>query len=315
MLCLQTATLCGVASTNFLDLMENFYGVDETPEEQALRDAASFSAFMAAHKREKEKDEASKSLSKSKHEVETEEADVGEDDDESDEEPKMLKQKKKSATKYPSKCSLAEVHLSFPTSDKTVHETGVDGKLIGSRENLPQYHGLYCYLYKGCDYGAQTRGNTLSHIQRVHLGHALGCCFYPEKSWWQARYWIKHMDQEHNNLPKYEVIAIPVNVEAVKIKPEVFITQEHFKVPIPKQLEAKALEPPTKKSKGNIESIMSYEEFVEASKEGEICTPAYGKDPLQPRPKVTAIRYRFLAVKEEEQDSLLLILKMRINFE
>ena len=99
---LQTATLCGVASTNFLDLMENFYGMDETPGEQALGDAASFSAFVAAHKKEKEKDKASKSLSKSKHEIETEEADVGEDVDESNEEPKTPKQKKKttSATKY-----------------------------------------------------------------------------------------------------------------------------------------------------------------------------------------------------------------------
>ena len=100
---LQTAALCGVASTNFLELMESFYGIDETPEEQALRDAASFSAFVSAHRREREKDEASKSFSKSKREVETEEADVGDNDDESDEEPETLKQKKKttSATKYP----------------------------------------------------------------------------------------------------------------------------------------------------------------------------------------------------------------------
>ena len=55
-LCLQTATLCGVTTTNFLDLIENFYEVDETPEEQALGDAVSFSAFVASHKKEKEKD-------------------------------------------------------------------------------------------------------------------------------------------------------------------------------------------------------------------------------------------------------------------
>ena len=249
-LCLQTAALCVVATTNFLDLMENFYGVDETPEEQALGDAASFSAFIAAHKKEKEKDEASKSLSKSKQEVETEEINAGEDDDESDEEPKTMKQKKKPTMKYPSKCSLAEAHLFFPTSDKTVHETGVDGKLIGSWENVPQYRRLYCCLFKGCDYRAQTRGNTLSHIHRVHLGHALGCHFCPEKSWWQVRYWIKHMDLEHTDLPKYETVAIPANVEAVKIEPEMFISEEHFKVPIPKQLEDKTSEPPAKKPKG-----------------------------------------------------------------
>ena len=31
---LQTGALCGVAPANFLDLMENFYGMDETPEEE-----------------------------------------------------------------------------------------------------------------------------------------------------------------------------------------------------------------------------------------------------------------------------------------
>ena len=110
------------------------------------------------------------------------------------------------------------------------------------------------------------------------------------------------MDPEHSNLPKYETIAIPANVEAVKIEPEMFISEEHFEVPIPKQLEDKTSEPPTKKPKGDISSIMSYDEFIGASKEGDICTPAYRKDPLQPRPKVAAIWYRHSAIKEEESD-------------
>ena len=110
------------------------------------------------------------------------------------------------------------------------------------------------------------------------------------------------MDQEHSDLPKYEVIAIPENVEAVKIKPEVFIAQEHFEVPIPQQLDAGNPEPPAKKSKGDVENIMSYDEFVEASKEGEIYIPAYGKNPFQPQPKVAAIRYRYMAIKQEEAD-------------
>ena len=76
------------------------------------------------------------------------------------------------------------------------------------------------------------------------------------------------MDLEHSDLPKYETVAIPANVEAVKIEPEMFISEEHFEVPIPKQLEDKTSEPPTKKPKGDISSIMSYDEFVEAGKEG-----------------------------------------------
>ena len=43
---LQAATLCGTTSTNFLNLMENFYGVDEEQEEGALEDAASFATFV-----------------------------------------------------------------------------------------------------------------------------------------------------------------------------------------------------------------------------------------------------------------------------
>ena len=122
---------------------------------------ASFAAFIATHRKEQEKDEASKSLSKSRSEVEAEEADVGEDN-KSDEDhssisstsdkPKTLCQKRKTTSaKYPSKCTLAEAQLFFPTLDKTVHETGVDGKLIGSMENLPQYRDVYCCLFKGCD--------------------------------------------------------------------------------------------------------------------------------------------------------------------
>ena len=82
----------------------------------------------------------------------------------------------------------------------------------------------------------------------------------------------------------------------------IFISEEHFEVPILKQLEDKTPEPLTKKPKGDISSIMSYEEFVEASKEGDICTLAYGKDPFQPKPKAAAIRYRHWAIKEEESD-------------
>ena len=180
---LQTAALCGVASTGFLDLMENFYGVEETAEEELLADTASFSEFVANARREKAKDQDSKLVSKSKADVEQEEVET-EGEGSSDEESvsstvstksKTLKQLKKSSAKYPTKCSVSEAQLFFPTSQDSVHDTGIPAKYIGSRENLPQYKGLYCCLYDSCDYGAQVRASTLSHIRRVHLGHALGC--------------------------------------------------------------------------------------------------------------------------------------------
>ena len=110
------------------------------------------------------------------------------------------------------------------------------------------------------------------------------------------------MDQEHKDLPTYEVIAIAENIVAVKIKPEVFITQEKFEVPVPKQLDAENVEPPAKKPKSDLENIMSHKDFIKASKEGKIYIPTYGKNPFQPHPQAAAIRYRYSAIKEEEQD-------------
>ena len=60
---LQTAALCGTTLTNFLNLMENFYGVDKEEEEGALEDAASFAVFVKQHREEREKEKASAKLS------------------------------------------------------------------------------------------------------------------------------------------------------------------------------------------------------------------------------------------------------------
>ena len=67
---LQAAALCGTASPNFLNLMENFYRVDEEEEEGTLEDAASFAAFVKQHHEEREKEKVSMKLSVSKASVE-----------------------------------------------------------------------------------------------------------------------------------------------------------------------------------------------------------------------------------------------------
>ena len=145
---LQAAALCGTASTNFLNLMENFYGVDEEEEEGALEDAASFVAFVKQHREEKEKEKTSMKLSVSKESVEKDE--LGDDEEEEDIEDsasttssvvkrKTLKQLKIPSAdqeKYPSKCNLKEAELFFPTSASTLHDTGVDPKYFGTREGL-----------------------------------------------------------------------------------------------------------------------------------------------------------------------------------
>ena len=182
-LCLQNAALCGTATTNFLDMMENFFGVEEDEEEAKMEDAASFATFIKQNKEEHAKELQSKALSITKGSVEHKE--IG-DEEESESvastssqasKPHTLSQMSKHKEKYPTKCKLSEAQLFYPTSLESLHETGLDGKYIGTRENLPGYKGLYCCLFGNCDYGAQVRGNTLSHIRRVHLGAAFGCRF------------------------------------------------------------------------------------------------------------------------------------------
>ena len=73
---LQNAALCGTATTNFLDLMENFYGVDEEEGEAELQDAASMAAFIKANKEERTRDAQSSDVAVAKGSVEAEE--VGE---------------------------------------------------------------------------------------------------------------------------------------------------------------------------------------------------------------------------------------------
>ena len=303
---LQAAALCGTASTNFLNLMENFYGVEEEEEEGALEDAASFAAFVKQHREEREKEKVSMKLSVSKVSVEKDE--LGDDEEEEDIKDsasttssiikrKTLKQLKIPITdqeKYPSKCSLKKAELFFPTSASTLHDTGVDSKYIGTREGLSRYKGLYCCLFEGCDYGAQVQANTLSHIHRVHLGHAVGCRYCPTHAWWQACTWSDNMSHIHPDVPKYppqEISGAPL--ESSMGDSEVFISEEHFEVEVP----TGTSKPPAKKIKEEPSALLTYSEWEKEmwKKEAEkgdlyLCTEA--KDPFAPHPKAAAIRYR-----------------------
>ena len=294
----QNAALCGTAMTNFLDMMENFFGVEEDEGEAKMEDTTSFTAFIKQNKEEHAKDEQSKALSVAKGSIEHEE--IG-DEEESESiassssqvsKPCTLSQMSLHKEKYPTKCKLSEAQLFYPTSSESLHKTGVDGKFIGTRENLPGYKGLYCCLFGNCDYGAQVRGNTLSHIHRVHLGAAFGCRFCPKLAWWQAKSWSNHMDSVHSNEQKYEALKLPSGpIEAVKVEPDIFVAEEHFTIPVPKSKVVESDEPSTKRIKKEITGVMSYQEFEKAFKEGDIALLAEGKDPLQPCPQVAMIRY------------------------
>ena len=302
-----------------------WYSIHQFPEpygdgellwcEGALEDAASFAAFVKQHHEEREKEKATQKLSVSKALVEKDE--LSEEEEEEDIEDsasttssttkcKTLKQLKVSVAdqeKYPSKCNLKEAVLFFPTSASTLHDTGVDAKYIGTREGLSEYKGLYCCLFEGCDFSAQVRANTLSHIRRVHLGHAVGCRYCPTRAWWQARTWSDHMTHTHPDVPKYppqEMSNVPLG--SSKGDSEVFISEERFEVEVP----TGASKPPFKKIKKEPSALLVYTEWEKESwkkeaEKGELYLCAESKDPFAPCPKAVAIRYRKWEATEAEK--------------
>ena len=264
--------------------MESFFGVEEDEAEANLEDAASMAAFLKANKEERVKDAKSKDLSVTKGAVKSEEVGIeGEGAEETDSVISSGSQPSKAQThpkgtqakKYPTICQLNEAQLIYPTSASTFHDTGVDPKYIGSRENLPAYKGLYCCLVGNCNYGAQVRGNTLSHIRHVHLGVTFGCRFCPGSAWWQARSWSNHMESVHPLQLKYEdmVLELPGPPILVKGEPEVFVEEEHIVIPPG----TKTVDP----TDTDEPSTMTYKEWEEASKEGEVYLLADSSNPNQ----------------------------------
>ena len=232
-------TISGSATTNFWNLMENFFGVDKDPSESLIENAASMVAIMKARKAEQEKDEKAQALSVSKEEEE-ELLDTASTTSSiaSSARPKTLSQMKSQHVKvdtYPNKCPIASAQLFFPTSQQDLHQTRVPAKYIGHREGIGPYKGLYTCNYGDCDYGAQARPVVCTHIWWVHLGIAIGCRYCPTKCWWQPRYWAAHMHESHADKPIFEPLVMPHGeLQAEQIDPEIFLTEEHFEIPDPK---------------------------------------------------------------------------------
>ena len=143
----------------------------------------------------------------------------------------------------------------------------------------------------------------LSHIRRVHLGHAVGCRYCPTHAWWQARTWLDHMTHTHPDIPKYppqEMSSVPLG--SSKGDSEVFISEEHFEVEVPTGVS----KPPLKKIKEEPSTLLSYSEWEKESwkkeaEKGELYLCAEPKDPFTPRPKAVAIRYRKREATEVEK--------------
>ena len=194
--------------------------MDDDPEETKAAEASSLANLLKAQCEEHEQDTlvAAQAVEKES---------LTEEDLSKAAKPKTLKEKKLvSEDTFPNKCSLEEAQLYFPTSQHTMHQTGVPDNLAAERIKLGGYKGCYPCLNKNCEYVAQTRGVLCSHIRRVHLGVALGCCFCPEKCWWQARYWVEYMDKAHPDAHKFEIVQSGTKPTVSSMKADLFVSEE-----------------------------------------------------------------------------------------
>ena len=144
---LINATMCGTATTDFWNIMESFFRVDEDPDDATLDKAQSLADILKTRKQAEEKDKNTPSISKSTAEAEStgvqEDITIDEEDDDdasvvstSSQTPslKTLAQKKKETEKkYKNFCSLHEAQLFYPTSSTTMHTTGINPSHISER--------------------------------------------------------------------------------------------------------------------------------------------------------------------------------------
>ena len=98
-------------------------------------------------------------------------------------------------------CVLDQAKPCYPTDSDSLSATGVPSEFIS--DNLPSgptHQSTYHCLYRGCDFNAQQKASTYTHIRRRHLGVAIHCplCM---RSWWSSHSYIGHMEKFHRDDP------------------------------------------------------------------------------------------------------------------
>ena len=73
-------------------------------------------------------------------------------------------------------CVLDQAKPCYPTDSDSLSATGVPSEFIS--DNLPSgptHQSSYNCLYGGCNFNAQQKASTYTHIRRRHLGVAIHC--------------------------------------------------------------------------------------------------------------------------------------------
>ena len=108
---------------------------------------------------------------------------------------------------YADKCSDVQEAIGFlPEEADNLHNTGVPS-LFQVRRSGKNDRGtsLYACPHPECSdppYIGDIAGCG-SHVRRVHLGHCVSCPYCPDKKYYNADGWRRHMKEKHNKVPWY----------------------------------------------------------------------------------------------------------------
>ena len=117
--------------------------------------------------------------------------------------PIKLRQK----VSYQDKCADVQGAIGFlPENAGSLHNTGIPD-LFAVRRVGKNDHGtsIYSCPHPDCSdppYTGDISGCG-SHVHRVHLGHCVSCPYCPDKKYYNADGWRRHMREKHNKAPWY----------------------------------------------------------------------------------------------------------------
>ena len=108
---------------------------------------------------------------------------------------------------YPDKCSNVQEAIGFlPEAAGSLHNTGVPSlfqvRRVGKNDRGTS---LYSCPHPECSdppYIGDISGCG-SHVRRVHLGHCVSCPYCPDKKYYNADGWRRHMKEKHSKVPWY----------------------------------------------------------------------------------------------------------------
>ena len=108
---------------------------------------------------------------------------------------------------YQDKCADVQEAIGFlPENAGSLHNTGIPD-LFAVRRVGKNDHGtsIYSCPHPECSdppYTGDISGCG-SHVRRVHLGHCVSCPYCPDKKYYNADGWRRHMREKHNKAPWY----------------------------------------------------------------------------------------------------------------